>query len=133
MSSQSRTEKNKEVETRNNIIQNLSKLSGGNFNIQTMTKQEIASKFDKHAPHWKHFVSIAKYSIFDWMTEQCRIFVLKNKNNVRILGILHFLLSLNFSYFLLRSWMWTWFNRFSFSEAWNYRRHGCIGYLKKYA
>lgn len=93
MSPQNRAEKNKEVDTvRDNIIQNLTKLNGGNFNIQTMTKQEIASKFDKHAPHWKHFVSIAKYSIFEWMTEQCRIFLLKNKNNVRILGILQSLI-----------------------------------------
>jgi type IV secretory pathway VirB9-like protein len=25
---------------------------GTNFNIDTMSKQEIAAKFDKHAPHW---------------------------------------------------------------------------------
>jgi SAM-dependent methyltransferase len=90
----------------------ISKLNGKNFNVHKMTKEEIAQKFDNHAPHWfgsaystksffffffffffvclilsfrKQFVSICKYSIFEWLSVQCTL--LKRKSSFRSLGI----------------------------------------------
>jgi len=83
---------------------------GTNFNIDTMSKQEIAAKFDKHAPHWyanscnyvtmviifesysalsiyrQDLVHKFHYKMLDWVTQQAKTFANKN---AEILGAYH--------------------------------------------
>jgi uncharacterized protein (TIGR00369 family) len=51
---------------------------GTNFNIDTMSKQEIAAKFDKHAPHWQDLVHKFHYKMLDWVTQQAKTYANKN-------------------------------------------------------
>ncbi|EFC49461.1 hypothetical protein NAEGRDRAFT_78002 [Naegleria gruberi] len=53
--------------------ENLNKL-GKNFNIETMSKQEIAAKFDKHSEQWEFLTSVSDYqkNMISWVVNELK-------------------------------------------------------------
>jgi hypothetical protein len=56
-----------------------------NFNVSTMTKEEIAKRFDKHAPNWyellnsrsckrNYFIALSKYALLNYVKVQASTF-----------------------------------------------------------
>jgi 1,4-dihydroxy-2-naphthoyl-CoA hydrolase len=63
-----------------NPEKDISKL-GLNFNIDKMTKEEIAQRFDKHAPQWDKLTKISKYvPVFKWLDSKLKPLTNKNLN-----------------------------------------------------
>jgi hypothetical protein len=57
---------------------------GTKFNVDSMTKEEIASKFDSHSENWETLVHHSKYEpVFAWIKDKCS--EIRDKD-ARILG-----------------------------------------------